>query len=85
MFIAPFIYDDLKSCHTATVLVESRCRPAYRRLSRLRKSLPRVPLMALTATATAKVQNDIVASLGLRSPARLAASFNRPNIIYAVK
>ncbi|KAK9835381.1 hypothetical protein WJX81_006168 [Elliptochloris bilobata] len=59
-------------------------RPAYRKLSALRRSLPAIPLMALTATATLKVQEDIVTSLRMRNPLRLTASFNRPNISYEV-
>lgn len=41
-----------------------------------------MPLMALTATASARVQDDIVRQLRLRDPLRLASSFNRPNIHY---
>lgn len=59
-------------------------RPEYRQLARLRKALPGVPVMALTATATARVQNDIVAHLELREPERFVASFNRPNLTYRV-
>jgi ATP-dependent DNA helicase RecQ len=45
---------------------------------------PSVPILALTATATDRVRDDIVASLALRDPARDVASFNRPNLHYRV-
>ena len=60
-------------------------RPEYRRLAELRDVFPNVPLIALTATATARVQEDIVRQLRLRAPARFVASFNRPNLTYAVR
>ncbi|MDB6095363.1 MAG: ATP-dependent helicase RecQ [Verrucomicrobia bacterium] len=59
-------------------------RPEYRQLSKLRTALPNVPLMALTATATERVRNDIVNHLRLREPATFVASFNRPNLTYRV-
>lgn len=67
--------------HTHTALVSLNALP--RKLGMLRSRFPRVPLMALTATATARVQEDIVAQLHLRHPARLATSFDRPNIHYS--
>eukprot|EP00897_Mesotaenium_endlicherianum_P008728 jgi/Mesen1/7884/ME000420S07022 len=60
-------------------------RPEYRRLSELRNSLPGVPFAALTATATAKVRQDIVASLRLQRPYTAVSSFDRANLFYAVK
>jgi ATP-dependent DNA helicase RecQ len=45
---------------------------------------PEVPVIALTATATPKVQSDIVKSLGLREPQIFISSFNRPNLYYEV-
>ncbi|MEM6820649.1 MAG: DNA helicase RecQ [Verrucomicrobiota bacterium] len=59
-------------------------RPEYRQLSRLREILPDVPVMALTATATERVRNDIVDKLHLKSPEIFVASFNRPNLNYKV-
>src|SRR5262249_22214436 len=59
-------------------------RPEYRQLSTLRELFPSVPMMALTATATARVRNDIVTQLKLREPGCYAASFNRPNLTYRV-
>ncbi len=60
-------------------------RPEYRRLRELRESLPGVPVIALTATATPRVRDDIVTQLALRDPARFLASFNRPNLNYHVE
>ena len=59
-------------------------RPEYRQIAKLRESLPGVPMMALTATATERVRTDIVAHLKLREPAVFVASFNRPNLTYRV-
>ena len=59
-------------------------RPEYRQLSTLRGRFPGVPMMALTATATGRVRQDIVEQLHLRSPACYTASFNRPNLTYRV-
>ena len=60
-------------------------RPEYRQLAKLRESLPAVPAMALTATATPRVRDDIVKHLALRDPAVFVASFNRPNLTYRVE
>src|SRR5438034_7799831 len=59
-------------------------RPEYRELKKLRKHLPDVPTMALTATATERVRSDIVKELNLREPRCYVASFNRPNLTYRV-
>src|SRR5438477_3732065 len=59
-------------------------RPEYRELKKLRKHLPDVPTMALTATATEHVRSDIVKELELREPRCYVASFNRPNLTYRV-
>jgi ATP-dependent DNA helicase RecQ len=59
-------------------------RPEYRQLAQLRELFPQVPFMALTATATERVREDIVKQLKLREPARYVASFNRPNLTYRV-
>jgi len=60
-------------------------RPEYRQLARLRDLFAQIPLMALTATATRRVQNDIVKQLRLRRPSCYVASFNRPNLSYRVQ
>lgn len=59
-------------------------RPEYRRLAELREVIPNVPMMALTATATERVREDIVRLLVLRDPVMFQASFNRPNLLYRV-
>ncbi|XXQ38701.1 ATP-dependent DNA helicase [Plasmodiophora brassicae] len=85
-----FIEEQLKI--TCFAIDESHCistwgpqfRPAYRDLAVLRQRFPRVPIMALTATATPSVQDDIIASLLLRNPFILKTSFDRPNLFYSV-
>jgi ATP-dependent DNA helicase RecQ len=60
-------------------------RPEYRRLKEMMELInPDVPIIALTATATPKVQSDIVKNLGLRNPAIFISSFNRGNLYYEV-
>ncbi len=59
-------------------------RPEYRQLAQLRELFPTVPFMALTATATTRVREDIVTHLKLREPKCYVASFNRPNLTYRV-
>ncbi len=60
-------------------------RPEYRQLRSLRQRYPDVPVLALTATATARVQQDIMEQLGLQQPFVHIASFNRPNLHYEVR
>ena len=60
-------------------------RPEYRRLKEMMDMInPTIPIIALTATATPKVQSDILKNLGLRSPEIFISSFNRPNLYYEV-
>src|ERR1051325_7942411 len=59
-------------------------RPEYRKLKKLRRHLPGVPIMALTATATERVRIDIVQQLKLNGARSYVASFNRPNLTYRV-
>ena len=74
----------------AFVIDEAHCvsewghdfRTEYRQLARLRRRHPEVPLLAFTATATARVRSDIIAQLDLQDPAVHVASFNRPNLFY---
>jgi ATP-dependent DNA helicase RecQ len=83
----------LSSCDVRFVAVdEAHCisqwghdfRPEYRQLGRLRQLLPGVSLHAYTATATARVREDIAAQLGLQDPIELVGSFDRPNLLYRV-
>lgn len=60
-------------------------RPEYRRLREMMEQInPDVPVIALTATATPKVQSDIVKNLDLRKPKIFISSFNRANLYYEV-
>lgn len=60
-------------------------RPEYRRLREMMDQInEKAPVIALTATATPKVQQDIVYNLGLRKPDIFISSFNRPNLHYEV-
>jgi len=61
-------------------------RPEYRRLRPIIESISkRVPIIALTATATPKVQSDIQKNLGMTDAAIFKSSFNRPNLYYEVR
>jgi ATP-dependent DNA helicase RecQ len=60
-------------------------RPEYRRLREMMIQInPDIPVIALTATATPKVQSDIIKNLDLRNPNIFISSFNRPNLYYEV-
>lgn len=59
-------------------------RKSYRELAVLRQTIPNTPILALTATATAKVRNDINTSLGLQDPHEIVTSFDRPNLEFIV-
>ena len=58
-------------------------RPEYRNVGRLRDALPGVPVVALTATATPRVRDDVSNSLRLQHPVIVIESFDRPNIHYS--
>jgi ATP-dependent DNA helicase RecQ len=61
-------------------------RPEYRRLKEMIDMISdKLPIIALTATATPKVQSDIVKNLELRSPQIFISSFNRPNLYYEIR
>ncbi|MDY6781022.1 MAG: DNA helicase RecQ [Cyanobacteriota bacterium] len=89
----PFL-DDVRSRIgiSAIAIDEAHCvsewghdfRPEYRQLKTLRQRYPDIPISALTATATQRVQQDIIAQLNLRQPSVHLASFNRPNLYYEV-
>jgi ATP-dependent DNA helicase RecQ len=85
--------EDLKRWNVRLIAVdEAHCisewghdfRPEYRQIAELRGHFPKVPVMALTATATSRVREDIVNHLQLRAPSCYVASFNRPNLTYRV-
>ncbi len=88
--------DQLRHCPTGRpgfiAIDEAHCisewghdfRSDYLTLGRLREAFPESAVAAFTATATERVAEDIVARLGLRDPFRVRASFNRPNLHYAV-
>lgn len=60
-------------------------RPEYRRLRPIIEAIGKVPIIALTATATPKVQLDIQKNLGMMDANVFKASFNRPNLYYEVR
>ena len=61
-------------------------RPEYRRLREMMTQInPDIPVVALTATATPKVQSDIIKNLDLRNPNIFISSFNRPNLYYEIQ
>lgn len=59
-------------------------RPSYRTITSIFDEIPRIPILALTATATPDVRQDIVAKLGLRSPTTVIRGFDRPNLSFHV-
>ena len=60
-------------------------RPEYRRIRPLINEIGRAPIIALTATATPKVQHDIQKNLGMTDAVVFKSSFNRPNLYYEVR
>ena len=89
----PSFLEKLRQWQVALIAIdEAHCisewghdfRPEYRQLARLRSELPGVPFMALTATATERVREDIVRQLRLQQPRTFVGSFNRANLTYRV-
>ena len=85
--------DSLQNLEIALIAVdEAHCvsqwghdfRPEYAALGELRPQFPRVPFIALTATADPQTRDDIVKVLGLQDAVHYATSFDRPNIRYTV-
>ena len=60
-------------------------RPEYRNLKTIIDQIANVPVIALTATATPKVQDDIQKTLGMTDAVVFKESFNRPNLFYEVR
>ncbi|MEI7802530.1 MAG: RecQ family ATP-dependent DNA helicase, partial [Bacteroidota bacterium] len=61
-------------------------RPDYRRIKAVVEAIDhKIPIIALTATATPKVQLDIVKTMGMEDPGIFISSFNRPNLYYEVR
>ena len=60
-------------------------RPEYRRIKNIIEEIGRAPLIALTATATPKVQSDIQKNLGMPDARVFRSSFNRPNLYYEIR
>ncbi|XP_010540692.1 PREDICTED: mediator of RNA polymerase II transcription subunit 34 [Tarenaya hassleriana] len=88
----------LEKCHHAGRLSlisidEAHCcsqwghdfRPDYKNLSILKTQFPKVPMVALTATATHKVQNDLTEMLHIPKCVKFVSSVNRPNLFYSVR
>lgn len=59
-------------------------RPDYRKLKKLKDIFPDIPIIALTATATEKVRQDILGQLNLRNPGIFISSFDRKNLFFRV-
>jgi len=60
-------------------------RPEYRRIREIVENIGKVPIIALTASATPKVQDDIVKNLRMNEPNLFASSFDRPNLYYEIR
>ncbi len=93
-FAMPQFLETLKNIPLALFAIdEAHCisewghdfRPDYLALSAIPGLFPGVPVAAFTATATQKVQQDIIGKIGLRKPQVVRASFNRPNLFYQVE
>ena len=60
-------------------------RPEYRRIRNIVEEIGVAPIIALTATATPKVQSDILKNLGMPDATVFKSSFNRPNLYYEIR
>ena len=60
-------------------------RPEYRRIRPIMNEIGKAPIIALTATATTKVRDDIKKNLGIQDAPDFKSSFNRPNLYYEVR
>lgn len=88
-----WIVDRLKQLKISLIAIdEAHCvsqwghdfRPAYLKISALKEVFPKTPFLALTASATAKVQEDIIKNLALHEPKIFKKSFERKNLAYHV-
>jgi len=88
-----WILDRIKSLPINLIAIdEAHCvsqwghdfRPAYLKIAALKSHFPKVPFLALTASATPRVQEDVILQLGLQKPAIFQKSFARENIAYMV-
>ena len=86
--------DQLREIKIALIVVdEAHCisqwgydfRPSFLKIANLRKTIPNVPILALTATATPQVTRDIIEKLQLRNPKVFSMSFARNNLSYVVR
>ena len=91
---SPSFADTLRLFNTSLIVVdEAHCisqwgydfRPSYLRIASLRKMFPAVPILALTASATPEVIDDITTKLEMKSPTVFRRSFTRDNISYIVR
>ncbi len=93
-FAMPHFLETLKTVPLSLFAIdEAHCvsewghdfRPDYLSISNIPKMFPGVPVAAFTATATRRVQEDIISKIGLRYPQIIRASFDRPNLFYQVE
>ncbi len=93
-FAMPHFLESLKTFQVSLFAIdEAHCisewghdfRPDYLRLSIIPKAFPYLPVAAFTATATLRVQEEIIRKIGLRNAYTVRASFNRENLFYEVK
>ena len=90
LMLEGFVDDLVGAGLSGLVIDEAHCishwghdfRPEYRQLGELRKRFPDLPIQAFTATAPPALRDDVVKQLGLRDPALLIGSCDRPNLTY---
>ena len=91
--VVPGFFNRLRSWNVKLFAIdEAHCisewghdfRPEYRQLAAIRDQFPDIPFIALTATATERVREDITRQLRMPAARRYIASFNRPNLTYRV-
>ncbi len=88
-----WIFDRIKNLPINLIAIdEAHCvsqwghdfRPAYLKISKLKDTFPKIPFLALTASATERVKNDVIVQLKLDKPLVFQKSFARENIAYMV-